>query len=80
LNLQFHGSDLLLAILDDHVINFVNTFDPNTGNGLVWPEYTSESKYMYTFPPEGTVPIITSDIYRDQAMAYLANLALDHPL
>ncbi|PPR05616.1 hypothetical protein CVT26_009137 [Gymnopilus dilepis] len=80
---SFHGSDLTSAenFLDDHIINFAVTHDPNTGNGVNWPEYTVQSPQAYTFPPTaGSLPIVTQDDYRKDPMEYLTNISLEYPI
>jgi len=81
---SFHASDLYLDLLDDYVIQFANTHDPNLGNsegGTSWPEYTIDEPNMYTFPrTEGGDIEVTQDTYRENAMKALTNVSLQWPL
>ncbi|CAA7264894.1 unnamed protein product [Cyclocybe aegerita] len=74
----YHGSDLVLGVADDNLIHFVSDLDPNTGVGVYWPPYISESPRLYTFPEVGR-PLITLDTYRASEINYLTNLSLAHP-
>ncbi|KDR85818.1 hypothetical protein GALMADRAFT_84978 [Galerina marginata CBS 339.88] len=76
---SFHGSDLA-GVLDDYLVRFVNNLDPNNGTGIAWPEYTSESPSLYTFPTLGRDPELSDDTYREAPIQYLMNLSLAYPL
>uniref|UniRef100_A0A8H7Y9K5 Carboxylic ester hydrolase n=1 Tax=Psilocybe cubensis TaxID=181762 RepID=A0A8H7Y9K5_PSICU len=77
---SFHGSDLEINLLDDYLVRFVNNLDPNGPSPrLTWPEYTTESPQLYTFPITGR-PELSQDTYREAPMQYLMNLSLSHPL
>jgi len=74
----------MLGILDDYVIRFTNNLDPNDNTSrraTHWPEYTTESPQLLTFPTLLGLPLlVTNDTYREQPMQYLMNLSLAHPL
>ncbi|KAF4610949.1 hypothetical protein D9613_006564 [Agrocybe pediades] len=76
---SFHGSDFFLGFLDDFFIRFVSNHDPNSGEGVFWPEYTAESPDMYTFHDAGEC-YLSKDNYREQAMNVLTNIFRVHPL
>ncbi|KAF8893681.1 carotenoid ester lipase precursor [Gymnopilus junonius] len=80
---SYHGSDLVTEehFIDDYVINFAVNHNPNTGNGIPWPEYTIESPQAYTFPPtRNDPPVVALDDYRKDAFAYLTNISLKYPI
>jgi len=75
---QYHGSDLATGLVDDNLINFVDHLDPNTGHGVHWPNYDTQSPKLLTFPTTGQ-PLVTLDTFRATEIAYLTNLSLAHP-
>ncbi|KIM47457.1 hypothetical protein M413DRAFT_62494 [Hebeloma cylindrosporum] len=80
---SFHGSDLAINLLDDYLVRFTNSLDPNNYTNtsiVVWPEYTTASPQLYTFPRRDVPPNITMDDYRLEPMRFLMNLSLAYPL
>jgi len=87
---SYHGSDIFpnSDFMQPYVVNFVNNLDPNIGSGLHWPEYSiegpeSESLQIFTFFDNlpGLPDVrLERDRYREDAIAYLTQLAFDHPL
>ncbi|KAF8893671.1 carotenoid ester lipase precursor [Gymnopilus junonius] len=75
---SYHGSDLVAGIVNDNLIHFVSDLDPNTSVGVHWPQYTTRSPNLYTFPANGP-PLITQDTFRADGINYLNNLALVAP-
>ncbi|KDR85794.1 hypothetical protein GALMADRAFT_387164 [Galerina marginata CBS 339.88] len=75
---SYHGSDLIAGTVNDNLIHFVTDLDPNTGAGIHWPQYTTQSPELYTFPVLGP-PTITLDTFRADAINYLNNLSFAHP-
>jgi len=90
---SFHGSDLEQTILahaelQDYLINFINSLDPNVGSGskgevseklLHWPQFSNKSKQLLTIL-DGPVPLnITTDDYRKEALDFLMALVLEQP-
>lgn len=66
--------------MDDYLIRFAVTLDPNSKTGLQWPKYTVSSPKLFTFY-DGLIPVgITDDTYRKEAMAFLTNVTLAHPI
>ncbi|KAF5312786.1 hypothetical protein D9619_002535 [Psilocybe cf. subviscida] len=82
---SYHGSDLAIGVINDNLINFVTSLDPNTnGHGananIHWPQYSAAAPMLYTFPAEAnSKPKLTPDTYRKEAIDYLNGLALAHP-
>ncbi|GLB38555.1 putative type-B carboxylesterase lipase family protein [Lyophyllum shimeji] len=79
-----HGSDILNVYggggMADYLIRFATNLDPNDNTGLQWPKYTVSNPKLLTFL-DGLIPVtITDDTYRAEAMAYLTNVTLAHPL
>lgn len=64
----------------DYLIRFAATLDPNSKTGLQWPKYTTSSPKLLTFL-DGLIPeVITDDTYRKEAMAFITNVTLAHPI
>ncbi|KAG2125787.1 alpha beta-hydrolase [Suillus clintonianus] len=84
---SFHGSDFVDEMLGgsgsplDYLIRFAAHLDPNANTGIFWPQYTAESKDMLMFGEwPWSPPTIIQDTYREEAMEYLINFGLAHPL
>jgi acetylcholinesterase len=81
---SFHASDILNIYgggdMTTYFVQFVNNLDPN-GNGLTnWPKYTTSAPNLLTFY-DGLIPRgVERDDYRKDAISYLTNVALAHPL
>ncbi|KIP02703.1 hypothetical protein PHLGIDRAFT_78736 [Phlebiopsis gigantea 11061_1 CR5-6] len=82
---QYHGSDgpeffAPGGQMIDYLVNFVNHFDPNGQNLTAWPKYTTATPTLLTLD-DGPIPLtLTNDTFRQEAMAYLVELGLQHPL
>ncbi|KAF8627374.1 hypothetical protein AX17_006189 [Amanita inopinata Kibby_2008] len=79
-----HTSDLLNSYgggeLEDYIIRFVNNLDPNGGWSSRWPKYTTSTRKQLTFQ-DGLFPVvITTDDYRAEAMSFLTEVTLAHPI
>ncbi|KAF8073585.1 carotenoid ester lipase precursor [Lyophyllum atratum] len=79
-----HGSDILNVYggggMADYLIRFATTLDPNSKFGLQWPKYSVASPKLLTFH-DGLIPVtITDDTYRKEAMTFLTNVTLAHPI
>ena len=57
--------------MDDYLIRFAVTHDPNNGTGPVWPQYTKASPQRYEFPWFRGNPIVSLDTQRAAQMAWL---------
>ncbi|TFY75253.1 hypothetical protein EWM64_g8758 [Hericium alpestre] len=80
-----HATDILNAFGDgelrDYIIRFVNTLDPNGGRAHAWPKYDLQNPQAVVFQDSVIWPVISvQDDYRKDAMAFVANLSLLHPL
>ncbi|KAI0053997.1 alpha beta-hydrolase [Auriscalpium vulgare] len=82
-----HATDLLNSFgdgeLKDYVIHFTNNLDPNgkTGKGIPWPQYDVKQPQAIVFQDSILFPIIKiKDDYRSQALDFVANLSLLHPI
>lgn len=78
------GSDLLNVYgggdLQDYLIRFAVSLNPNGKTGLQWPKYATQSPVLLTFL-DGLVPLtLTQDTYRREAMEFLTNVLLENPL
>ncbi|RDB14741.1 Lipase 4 [Hypsizygus marmoreus] len=80
-----HASDILNIYgggeLTDYLIRFAVNLDPNSKTGLQWPKYTTSTRKLLTFYDDLLFPQrITDDTYRKDAMAFLTNVTLAHPI
>ena len=67
--------------LQDYLVRFVATLDPNGGGAPEWPRYTTDAPLLLTVNdgvPAMTVNL-TRDDFREEAMAYLTELTLAEP-
>ncbi|KAJ7599913.1 carotenoid ester lipase precursor [Mycena floridula] len=63
--------------LEDYLINFVATLNPNGNSVATWPQYTTAAPNLMTFHDDILFPTtITQDTYRKDAMAFLINVTL----
>ncbi|KAF5376939.1 hypothetical protein D9615_007293 [Tricholomella constricta] len=81
-----HASDILNVYggggMADYLIRFAATLDPNKPNSsLQWPKYTTATRKLLTFY-DGLIfdEKITEDTFRRDAMAFLTNVTLAHPI
>ncbi|KAF8195109.1 Alpha/Beta hydrolase protein [Pholiota molesta] len=82
---SYHSSDLATHLLDDNLIQFAYNLNPNleTTNESFpeWPEYTTASPSLYTFPIlKSEDNFVSNDTYREDPMRYLMNISLLYPL
>ncbi|KAK7688543.1 hypothetical protein QCA50_008081 [Cerrena zonata] len=83
-----HGADLGVVYqpgdLTDNVVNFINHLDPNgrrvDQNEITWPRYTKSSPRLLSFVDGSKPQVIITDTFRSEAIAFLTNLTLEHPL
>jgi len=87
-----HGSDLVQNIsghaeLQDYLINFVNSLDPNKKVDaslqdpriINWPQYDDKTVPLLTIL-DGAVPLnITRDDYREDAINFMTEVSLEMP-
>ncbi|XP_006455188.1 hypothetical protein AGABI2DRAFT_121127 [Agaricus bisporus var. bisporus H97] len=84
---SLHGSDLLNSFLlgqelQDYIIRFTVTLDPNSKGlfGFKWPKYTTQDPKQLVFL-DGLIPqVVGEDIYRKEEMELLMQLTLDVPV
>ncbi|KAF8955263.1 carotenoid ester lipase precursor [Flammula alnicola] len=79
-----HASDLLNSYgggeMEDYLIRFAATLNPNSLTSFQWPKYTLQSRQLLTFL-DGLIPlIITADTYRQAAMNFVTNVTLATPV
>ncbi|KAF9455346.1 Alpha/Beta hydrolase protein, partial [Collybia nuda] len=79
-----HGTDILNIYgggeLTDYLVRFVTNLDPNGGSNLKWPTYTTSSPKLLTFLDGVEPQVITMDTYRREAIAFVTNISLAHPI
>ena len=66
--------------MTDYFIRFVNHLDPNGGTLFNWPKYHPEAPQLLTLLDGPTPMTITNDTFRQDAMAFLMQLALKYPV
>ena len=75
---QAHGTDLVFAYgpadLTDYFVNFVNNLDPNGPTVLEWPKYNTSTVQAMTLQDGATPLALEPDTYREEAIAFLAQL------
>jgi len=76
-----HATDILNVYgggeLEDYLIRFVATLNPNGNTGINWPKYTTASPNLLTFNDNLLFPLtVTQDTYRSEAMQFLINVTL----
>ncbi|GLB38556.1 putative type-B carboxylesterase lipase family protein [Lyophyllum shimeji] len=80
-----HASDILNVYggggMADYLIRFAANLDPNPKSSVQWPKYTTATRKLLTFT-DGLFDdeVITEDTYRQEAMAFLTNVTLAHPI
>lgn len=82
--LQQHATDLFevygSGALQDYIIQFIAGLDPNFNSTLPsWPQYDPVQKSLLTMVDATPNITITSDTFREEAMALLSNLSLRFP-
>ncbi|KAI0060459.1 carotenoid ester lipase precursor [Artomyces pyxidatus] len=82
-----HATDLPNSFgngeLRDYMIHFVNNLDPNgkRGLGIPWPQYDVTNPKAIVFQDSAFWPIkLGDDNYRHDALEFIANLSLIHPM
>ncbi|KIJ47329.1 hypothetical protein M422DRAFT_226451 [Sphaerobolus stellatus SS14] len=81
---SFHGSDILTIYADSdmtaYLLRFANSFSPNGGGALNWPNWDPSGRKLLTFQG-GLFPLaLGTDTYRDSAINSMINLTLAHPI
>ncbi|KAF9028912.1 carotenoid ester lipase precursor [Hymenopellis radicata] len=83
---SFHASDVFFdaylagSDMQDYIIRFVATLNPNGNTGITWPKYTKESPKMLSFN-DGLFPLtVTEDTYREDQMNTLNEILLANPI
>jgi acetylcholinesterase len=77
------ATDIFLGELRDYVIRFVNSLDPNggTGVGVPWPQWDPLRPRVIVLQDPILFPIVVADDnYRTDALSFVANLSLIHPI
>ncbi|KAF4591077.1 hypothetical protein EYR40_009677 [Pleurotus pulmonarius] len=82
---SFHLSDLMYTYsggeLQDYLIHFVNSLDPNGGDAPQWPKYTPSSPNLLTLKDDlAGRPTLTKDTFRSKAIELLTQLLLKNPV
>ena len=82
--LQAHGTELFdiygSGPLQDYLIRFAATLDPNGDGAATWPRYTDACPQMLTFNDVEPTINLTLDTFRAEQMAYLTKLSLADPV
>ena len=65
--------------LQDYLVRFVATLDPNGDGAFEWPRYTTGTPLLFTVNDGQPVLNITRDDFREEAMAYLTELGVANP-
>lgn len=66
--------------MQDYLIRFVTTLNPNGNTGITWPKYTNASPRMLSFN-DGLFPLtVTEDTYRKEGMEALNDIFLANPI
>ena len=86
-HVQPHGSDLQDVFgapgtgnLQDYLIRFAATLNPNGDGAVEWPQYTNEAPNLLTLNSGDPAVNITKDVFRAEAMAYLTGLSVADPM
>ncbi|KAH9061818.1 alpha beta-hydrolase [Lactarius deliciosus] len=66
--------------LTDYLIHFVTNLNPNGESSPQWPRYTTSSPQLLTLLDGPVAANITLDTYRVDAMEFITELSLVHPL
>nr|VWO96868.1 Carboxylic ester hydrolase (EC [Ganoderma boninense] len=66
--------------LQDYLIRFATTLDPNGDGAVVWPRYTNKEPSLLTLNDGDPAVNITLDVFRAEAMAFLTELCLEDPM
>ncbi|PIL33996.1 hypothetical protein GSI_03704 [Ganoderma sinense ZZ0214-1] len=82
-----HGSDLQDVFgapgtgnLQDYLIRFAATLNPNGDGAVEWPQYTNQAPNLLTLNNGEPAVNITKDNFRAEAMAYLTGLCVADPM
>ncbi|EIW58851.1 carotenoid ester lipase precursor [Trametes versicolor FP-101664 SS1] len=70
----FGGGDMT-----DFLVRFVDTLDPNGGEGVHWPAYTAESPQLLVFANGKESLAVIPDTFRKEANEFLIQLGLEQP-
>lgn len=65
--------------MTDFLVRFVHTLDPNSGEGVHWPAYTTESPQLLVFANGEKSLEIIPDTFRKEANEFLIQLGLEQP-
>lgn len=67
--------------MEDYLIYFVNSLNPNGPTVPEWPQYSASNPQLMTFV-DGilTTLEITQDNYREDAISYLTELSFLYPI
>lgn len=65
--------------MTDYLVNFINHLDPANATGFAWPQYTTSSPQMLTFQDGNTPLALTTDDYRQEAMAFMEQMIMQFP-
>ncbi|PPQ70409.1 hypothetical protein CVT26_013826 [Gymnopilus dilepis] len=77
---SLHGAEDIVPFLDDHIIYFTNSLDPNgPGTGSNWPQYSSSSPNLLTFL-DNNVTDLSQDNFRAEGISVLLDLISKYPL
>lgn len=65
--------------MTDFLVRFVDTLDPNGGEGMHWPAYTAESPQLLVFANGKESLEVIPDTFRKEANEFLIQLGLEQP-
>lgn len=65
--------------MTDYLVNFVNNLDPNGGDTFAWPQYDTSSTQLLTFLDGSPSLNITTDTYREDAIAFVTEMDIEFP-
>ena len=81
---QAHGTELGNIYgggdLGDYLIRFAATLDPNGGDAVHWPSYSTDAPKVLVLSDNVPKLSIILDTYRAEGMAYITNLSLADPM
>ena len=71
--MAFQGEDV-----QDYLIRFVNTMDPNEANSEAWPKYRKSHPNLLQLGDDSKV--VVQDTYRKEAIEKLIEVSLAYPM
>ena len=67
--------------MQDYLIQFASTLDPNGNVNLSWPKYDNANRSMVSFGGTTTSPNLSviADSYREDPISFVIDLSLSAP-